>query len=252
MRQLHTVLRTLGESPFGSPLLLGLVVLGLFRSPWSRRRCLHESFLLVMAMACFVPLLTVQFFWYRLILPFFPLLLVWASKGLGEADEWARRSWSTITGREDGGRGVARAGRMVQLGLMLVLLALSAYGVLTDVPEVQESSAGGAVAEKVAGLWIDANRPGPKRVMEEGTIVPYYARGEWAPTPYADGAIALRYVLQRSKPDFLVLVGHKRTRLPYMTDWLTRGLPGDRFELIYESGSTLDDAIKIYELHLPS
>src|SRR5262249_39087535 len=87
----HEIYSYFVEKAIGSPLLFGLVVLGLFRQPWNKRRLGHESVLVVMAGSIAFVAATSAAGEFRYFLPIVPLLLLWASKGLDELRQWTMR-----------------------------------------------------------------------------------------------------------------------------------------------------------------
>lgn len=70
------------DDAIGSPALLVLVVLGLFRNPWSNRRLTQEAVLLGVAMSVVFLLLTATETAFRYVFPVLPILLIWGEKEL--------------------------------------------------------------------------------------------------------------------------------------------------------------------------
>jgi len=84
--------------------------------------------------------------------------------------------------------------------------------------------------------------------MTVATEIPYYSGGLSFGMPYADGALALRYV-HSTRPDFIVLVRDKHYRVPYLKEWLEEGIPDPAATLIYRVGPASLPDVAIYEWH---
>jgi hypothetical protein len=99
---------------------------------------------------------------------------------------------------------------------------------------------------KDIGTLLGEYHPGPKRVMTDDSRIPYYSGGTFLPMPYADGALALRYVHQKH-PDFIVLVGGEPYLAPYLEQWLREGIPDPAAKLIYRATPASPAEVAIYE-----
>ena len=228
---------------FGYPILLFLIIIGLFRTPWNLQRTIDEGFLLLLFSAFTMAVLFgAPSVWPRHTFPLLPFLLVWAAKGSDELSDWAEKSVSSI-GQNLGGL-AARAGLAVRLISPVALLLLAALG-FRYVGDLQ-GSYGGNVSSKRAGLWLREYMPGSdKRIMDTGLSVAYYAGGFWDPLPYAESDVVLRYI-QKKSPTFIVLRGKAGLSHPYVADWLSNGIPDEGAKLIYHGGIRPEDQIKIY------
>jgi 4-amino-4-deoxy-L-arabinose transferase-like glycosyltransferase len=225
-RRNEPVLFRLILSPmFGSVFAMGLIALGLLRTPWTEQRALCESVLLSIAAAHVVLLLGLHGVQIRYMLPLLPLWLIWTSKGIDEGARWATGTSRRLRGRRTRWLG---SGVRAVLGSMILLLALwgMRWGPLQD----------GSPALKDLGTWLDEYQPGPKRVMTVHPEIAYYAGGTFLPLPYADGSLAVRYV-HRKEPDFIVLVRGDRDFSPYLAQWWEEGIRDPAAQLISRAGS---------------
>ena len=226
---------------FGSALVVGLITLGLFRHAWTPQRTRYEGVLLAVAGGHLVLVLGLHYVDRRYLLPLLPMSLAWVSRGADEAARWGRTTARTALGR--------RAVRWLDPGirgvLILAVLLLAALGVRWG--SLQDEGPRARLWKDV-GIWLGTYRPGPKRVMTVATEIPYYSGGLSFGMPYADGALALRYVHSK-RPDFIVLVREKHYVAPYLEEWLAEGIPDPAAKLIYRVGAASLPDIAIYEWH---
>lgn len=228
---------------FGSALVVSLITLGLFSRAWTPQRIGHEGVLLAVAAGHLVLVLGLHYVAPRYLLPLLPLSLTWVSRGVDEAARWGR-----TTAQRGMGLG-RRSARWLDPGIRSVLifavLLLAVLGVRWG--SLQDESPQVSLWKDV-GIWLGSHRPGPKRVMTVATQIPYYSGGLSFRMPYADGALALRYV--RSKhPDFIVLVREEHYLAPYLREWLENGIPDRAATLIYRVGPASLPDVAIYEWH---
>lgn len=230
--RLYTLLGS--ERAFGAPVLSLLVLLGLFRTPWSRDRLAREAVVLVLFGTALGILLIGQELDFRHTLLLLLILILWASKGVDELSQWAEATMATLWS------GFALRGPVVVRALIVIALCGVAGQALGGVGDFTQP---GAAQLKAAGLWLSQHDPGPKKIMGTGTVVAYYARGDLWYLPYADSSLALRYVESKA-PDFIVLEpGNAR---PFVDSWMNGGIPNGEGKLIY-AGGTPRDRVMIYE-----
>jgi 4-amino-4-deoxy-L-arabinose transferase-like glycosyltransferase len=243
-RNKNPLVQVLLLSPvFGSGLVVGLITLGLFRRAWTPQRARYEGVLLAVALGHLVLALGLHYVTPRYLLALVPLSLLWVSRGVDEAARW----------------GVATARRGLPLGrqcapwldssirgvLILAVLLLAALGVRWG--SLQDEGPR-ALLWKDVGTWLGSYRPGPKRVMTVATEIPYYSGGLSFGMPYAEAALALRYVHSKH-PDFIALVKEEHYRTPYLKEWLLAGIPDQAATLIYRVGPASLPEVAVYEWH---
>jgi len=231
---------------FGSPLLLILVLIGLFGNAWTRDRFWKEIFCLAVAASLFAILFAVQWFEIRFALPMFLVLLLWSAKGMDALGEWAQQTWGNIRQATD--RLTAGIANTMRVALILALSGLALAGTIKDPPFPEENESN--LSQKEAGLWLRGHSPnqgekGRVQILSSLGIVAFYAGGEYWPLPYAEGPTALRY-LEKIAPDFVVLENSKR---PYLRDWRMNGIPDRRAELIYRTGGAPENEVIVYAWH---
>ncbi|HXA96414.1 MAG TPA: glycosyltransferase family 39 protein [Candidatus Dormibacteraeota bacterium] len=234
-RNLGGVLRTVANNrAFGSPLLFLLVLIGLFRTPWSKERIGAEIVLLTAFATSVLILLVGQSRDFRHTLLLLALMTIWAAKGVDELVEWANGTVSAVFPH---GLGTWSVGLRSLVILALSGIAFQTIGAVGEFSQASQSSL------RQAGLWLRDYAPGPKSIMGTGTTVAYYAGGTLRYLPYADSAIALRYI-DRISPNFVVL--ESVNLRPYIESWVKSGIPTARARLIY-SGGEGEDEVMIYE-----
>jgi hypothetical protein len=225
----------------GAPVLLGLVLIGWIRTPWSNRRLGHEAVLLIVAgsVACIV--VTSSTADFRYFLPLVPLLLLWASKGIEELARWISR-WQLVQARPPRARRLA--GATPALCALVAMLMISAWGIQQNVLFVGERSAA-SLAARDAGLWLAEYDPAPKRIATRSTVIPYYANGTLIGLPYAQAELTRRYIASKDV-DFLVLESRFAQQLPAIGEWLRDGVPDSRARLLYDRTAPSGERVVIY------
>jgi 4-amino-4-deoxy-L-arabinose transferase-like glycosyltransferase len=221
----------------GGAALLGLVILGLFGSPWSPRRTVSEAILLGFLACLSLPFLTLLIFNSRYVVPFIPVVILWASCGVEQFGTWTESIFSTLVPslRAVSARALGTAGAA---GALLVIAWLS-IGSFTDL-------SGGDAALKAAGALLKERFPGVKLVvMDDDPLVAYYAGAALIPFPYAAERTALRY-LSANNVNVVVLREGLESGIPYHRDWAIKGLPDSRASLITSLPSKRYGRILLY------
>jgi hypothetical protein len=104
--------------------------------------------------------------------------------------------------------------------------------------------------EKDVGLWIKRQQDHPVRIgdLAYGLVLAFHANAQHVQFPYCDGDLALRF-LDSAEVDYLILrrVGDFTQ---YYEDWLTRGIPDPRAELLHVSPD-VDNKYVVYRWRRP-
>ena len=225
----------------GSPILLGLVLLGLFRQPWSNRRLGHEVLLLIIAGSIAIIVLTSAAGEFRYFFPIVPLLLLWSGKGIDELAHWLM-SWELLrNGRLFRPRLIAGT---LQLCVIALMMMVSSRSIQQDWFFAVGSSS--ALAARDAGLWLARYAPGPKRIAVRAAVIPYYAKGTLIGLPYGDPVATRRYVAKKNV-DFVVLESEHSQELPTVGEWIAHGVPDPHARLVYDRTNAAGDRVVIYQ-----
>jgi hypothetical protein len=230
----------LRSNAFGSPLLMALVIVGLFRSIWNRERFLYEGFFALFLISICLILLSVQQLWERYAFPLLPFLVLWASKGIAELSDWITDTAASVGLMffKDG-----RATRYAaQCALSISLLAFATTAYITDLKRARSH----IDPVKEAGLWLGQFAGGPNRVMSSSSVFAYYSGGTWLPLPYSESTLALKYI-HRKQPNFIVLASEGSGTRPYLRQWMESGIQDHSAKLIYDKASFDGERIKIYQ-----
>jgi 4-amino-4-deoxy-L-arabinose transferase-like glycosyltransferase len=225
---LSYIAKTISGIGFGSPPLLGLVVLGLFGKPWDRELMISQFYLLFVLLG--VPSLSslsVGIIFPRYLLLFLPVMIIWASNGAIQVSDWASATWASATGAPI--KGTRAVGLVTSVALILLTASLSrGFGEFTLFDYRSRPV-------KEAGKWLAASTPGPKTVMDGSGNLAFHAGASFLSFPYSDSSLALKYI-DKKKVDFIVLRDGWLGWLPpapYAKDWLENGIPDRRAQLIY-------------------
>lgn len=227
------------ERGFGSPVLFGLMILGLFRSSWDRRRLVRDGLLALTVGLILFTLLAVQALWFRYFYSLLGVFLIWGGKGADEMLEWGRSSIAAMTGSDRAG---GYGGRLLKWGLIAAVLLLAARELPTQA-QFNES----LYTQRVkAGRWIREQAGARSWVMDSGIQVAYYAGADALYLPYARADLALQYVAKK-KPDYIVLHSFGKSDYPYTAQWFDEGIPDKRASLVYSEGAAPGEQIKIFK-----
>jgi 4-amino-4-deoxy-L-arabinose transferase-like glycosyltransferase len=224
----------------GSPVLLALAILGLFRTWWSKRRVVQETVLLLIAASIVLLVLTATAISSRYFFPLVPLLVLWGGKGVEEIGQW---------GRGLAGQSTRLISQPIPIGVglqvfaALLVIALAVHGTRHLREFVIEQADHSTTRD--AGLWLRQYHPGPKRVAALLTVVPYYADATLVQFPFAHPDLTLRY-LDMKHVDFVVLESQYATTIPTIGEWLAHGIPDDHARLIFDSANADGNRVLIY------
>ncbi len=187
-----------------TPAVVALAVLGLFGSPWSRRRWKGEALLI----ATLLPLLSFWAFFVisRFLVGALPVGLLWAAAGLAHLGRWAavslHRAWPAAP------RSLPRfaAAGVAALALTLALLA---------VPQALASgTAAMPWANLEAGKWLAENAARAPLLMTRHTEVALYAGLRLVASPNASWDELLAYAQARDADYLLVSLSELRRLRP--------------------------------------
>src|SRR5258708_37014779 len=84
--------------------------MGWFGSAWNQERAVGEGVLITILVCLVVPMFSSIFFNSRFVIPFLPLLIIWAAKGVNELANWSEETAHNLL---PGPRCVSRIGLSV-------------------------------------------------------------------------------------------------------------------------------------------
>jgi 4-amino-4-deoxy-L-arabinose transferase-like glycosyltransferase len=226
----------------GSPPLFMLVVLGLFRKPWDRELVVDQSFLMLSLLLAGSALLFMFYFAPRFVIPFIPIMLIWASGGVWSVSEWFEASVRLIAGNVP--RTWIRMAAVIGLAAVIPVVSLKAAGDYWDIQLFGANSR----PIRVAADWLNRYASGSKTIVDTSSAIAFYTDATFVPYPYASSQVALRF-LDKRNIRFVVLKEEVLWSRPYLNDWMTNGIPSARATLIYDVQTPNMGRIKIYEWH---
>jgi len=224
--------------------LPALALLGAFRRPWRGPRALTRLFIVLVASAPVVATFLVLWGDERYYFIFVPLLCIWAANGLFEFGVWIKTSAAAAGWNLVAHPAVSQWILPALLGLAMVVLPVRQ---VTTLYEFSDSAPPSRV-DKEVGLWIKGQQDWPVRIMDLTLPLSYHANAQQhVYFPYCTGDLALRY-LDAAQVDYVVLRrGEKFTH--YYEDWLTRGIPDQRAELLRLTSVAGEEKFVIYRWH---
>jgi 4-amino-4-deoxy-L-arabinose transferase-like glycosyltransferase len=204
--------------------LTPLVILGLFREPWSRRRLRYEAFLFTIIAVLLVVFLPVGFL-ARFFAPAFPVLLTWTAKGALELGRWAQETGAALC------RGFF-SNHYVKAGLGWLPAGMAVLALILTIPVAAERAISAMYfGDKEAGLWLKTHISGVGKVMSEDIAVAVYAGRGWVPSPNTDWARFLRYAAAHGAEYLVVRDFRLESRRPELASVVRNGTP--ELELIH-------------------
>jgi hypothetical protein len=205
------------------------------------QRLLNEIVLGVMVLSILVMVFTAQHVEFRYADPLVPLTIPWVANGLKELGDWGRNLATRLSPRLTPRARIL--GGTAQIAICVPMLVLS----FVDTRTLSEFRIEGAsnLGVRKAGLWLKNQKPEAKRVAAMNSILPYYSSSIMVQFPYAEPSPTLLY-LNSKKVDYVVLDGHYSKSYETVGDWLARGIPDTRAELVYDSGGPTENRIEIY------
>lgn len=235
--------RRLSSDWIGAPFLPALALLGALRRPWRGPRTSSRLFVLSIGaapvVATFFALWTEERYYFVLV----PLLCIWAANGLLEVGLWTKASsaaagWSML--------GRPMVSQWIVPGLIGLAMVISPVKGVRRVYVFVDSALPTRV-DKEVGLWIGRQQNHPVRIMDLSIPLTFHAGAQFTYFPYCTGELALRY-LDAAQVDYVVLRrGEKFTQ--YYEEWLTRGIPDHRAELLQLSSVAGADKFVVYRWH---
>jgi 4-amino-4-deoxy-L-arabinose transferase-like glycosyltransferase len=226
-RAIPQLFRQLSSLWLGAPVLPALALLGAFRRPWRRPQALLRVYF---TFVTFAPVAASLFiFWGdnpRYYFIFVPILSIWAANGLFGIGLWTKASmsaagWNTW---------VRQPASWILPGVFGLVMITSPIKAVISNWEFSASALPMRV-DKDVGSWIGRQQSGSIRIMDLSLPLSFHADAQrHSYFPYTTGELALRY-LDAAKIDYIVLRhGEKYTK--YYEDWLEKGIPSSRAELV--------------------
>jgi hypothetical protein len=235
-KNLQSVWNTLRRPWVFGSILLAFGLLGIFGSPWSRRRLWDELFnaLMIVPLASFLIFFIMERYLYPALLPF----MLWAALGIDVIFRWAEESefWG-ILGRPSA-RMAIKAFAISALALYLTRKTVIRFDSQTEtMTEVWE-----------AAHWIESNTPAGARIMSSGPEVAFHAGRSWCPVPVASREEVVAYG-RRKKAEYLCLRGRYLERRPEQSaDLFDNARTTDDLELLVRVGNAEIGSFVVYKL----
>lgn len=227
-------------SYLGNPFLFVLALIGLFRRPWQGQHAIDQIYLFGIAGVGIAAMFGIYYVGARFFVVFVPLLAIWGANGAVELSRWVGETFRTTIFPAAARMGPAVAGLMC-----LAALALS----LADARNVYEIRAFNRdnLPILAAAEWVRRQGPANMTVTDGNSVIAFHADARYLPFPYADSALAMRYLRQR-KADYVILREMMMRDRPYFADWWENGLPDPGAELVYRTRAPYWGEVRVYRL----
>jgi 4-amino-4-deoxy-L-arabinose transferase-like glycosyltransferase len=233
----------LSSAWLGAPFVPALALLGVLRRPWRRPQASARLYFVLVAAAPVV--VTFTFLWsdtrhYFVLVPF---LLILASNGLVEVGSWTTASSVNLGWHRVVGPVLSKCIIPGLIGLALIIYPIRAVRKLDAFREGALSNR----VEKDLGVWIERQQERPVRIMDIPKTLAFHARAAYIQFPYCTGELALRF-LDAAEVDYVIL-RQGRTFTQYYQEWLTRGIPDHRAELLDVSSVPNAGELVVFRWH---
>jgi len=171
-------------------------------------------------------------------------LCIWAANGLYEVGLWTKASSAAA-----GWKLLARpaVSQCIVPGLIGLATIVSPIPGVSKRVYVFADSALPSRVDKEVGLWIAHQQDRPVKIMDLSIPLASHAGAQFTYFPYCTGDMALRY-LDAAQVDYVVLRRDEKFT-QYYEQWLTRGIPDYRAELVQPSSVAGADKFVIYRWH---
>ncbi|MCP2499960.1 MAG: glycosyltransferase family 39 protein [Deltaproteobacteria bacterium] len=200
----------------GSPILAVLAMVGFLTTGVRNRKFLFEGFLLAIAAAYLLVLLSIGVMWPRYLFPIALLLVPWAGAGVSRISGWIQDRVERPSGANTS---LARFATAAAVCLLLAGVVIPSVGAVLETDEFSMSR---ATLLKDAGRWLDTYKGGEKTIMGNSYVFVHYSQGTLNYLPYASGPLALEYI-RKKHPDFIAL--YSLDSAPYIEEWMQSGIP---------------------------
>jgi hypothetical protein len=127
-----------------------------------------------------------------------PFLIFWTAKGIDEFGDWVHQTVDNLLSVRRPGA-YLRTATIMLLSVMILIIGGKNARHLDELKEPTATS----MYLKDAGLAL-AKRAKGKVIVDEGTVVTFYAGATMMAMPYAPAPIILRH-FQQHRPDFIVI-----------------------------------------------
>ncbi len=238
---LYNVGREILSPSFGTPLLFGLTLLGLFSSPWRRGLFAGQSIMIMYVSIASLETLLDVFSNYRFTLPLLPFFLIWAAAGafrlVGLATAMAQRSSWTRSRASLLGRVACGVALIVPLGI-----SCAATPRLYSLARFNDSTR----LIRDVGRQLSPGGLDQIRMAEAFNIFSYYSEAQWVPFPFANSDTVLQY-FNKKKIDYLVLRESDAAMWKFVKTWMQNGIPSSRAIQIYSGVLGTGENFRIYK-----
>jgi len=236
---------------FGGSIFVLLLGIGVISAAQNKTVLIRRGFLLAGCFASVLPLFSLHDFHDRFVFPFLTMLLPFAAGGVTHTYRSIKSLIAAASGDGYPRKFVSTASAAAIAGLlMLAYLGMEAHAMLhldkdVRLPEQDITVQRGDAFPKTIGLEIRNFQVKNALVMDGTPAIGYYAGASDWPLPYCDGETALRYI-QKKNPDFIVLETSRIEVFPYLENWLEKGIPDARTQLVYQATAPDGRVAKIY------
>jgi len=166
--------------------LMPLVILGLFKQPWSRQRFRYEAFLITIIAVLLIVFLPFGFA-VRFFAPAFPILLMWTAKGALDLGQWCQDTVILLSAG-------SFLNRYIKAGLGWLPGGMAVAALILTIPVTADRAISATYfGDKQAGLWLRTHAPEDAKVMSMDIAAALYAGRAWVPSPNADWARFINY-----------------------------------------------------------
>jgi 4-amino-4-deoxy-L-arabinose transferase-like glycosyltransferase len=224
------------------PLLIGLAVLGLFHIPWNAQRWEQELYI-TLFLGATIAGYSWSWFLPRLMVPFLPLLLIWAAEGTQVLADWGLNS----VPRHFLARLPVVRQPAVATGVVVAVVFLS---VITDIRSLWRGEQQREPTEqKMAAQWIKTNSPARPLIMASGPWAAFYAEGHHLYIPRADYDTVIAYAHKKQVTYLIVDARWINKFNPNLLFLLENHVPSKDLTPVYQVNEPPQYPLVVYRLN---
>lgn len=221
-----------------SPFFIFLSCLGLFRTRWSKQRVVKETYWGLFLLSTVLGYSLSPVFEERYWIPFLPLFICWASKGIFEFEGWLVGSLKKVLSPRAFS---PKTGLIVRSVLIVTLIFLSFIPAIRGLLKNQEGD------PQPIAMWIKAQSNAPPVIMATNPWPAFYSGGKHIYIPDEEYPVVLQYARNKGV-EYLVLEEDSMEATPNLVFLFDEQNAPPDLKLVYQYNAIPNRKILVFEL----